>query len=148
LFCLDCELRQAGRGDTVKAIKPDKYIHDVCHSTGLGDGAAAVIVMKKSEAARRGLTPLAHIVSWAQTGIEPSIMGVGPISAIKQAVSNYLSIYLCIYYLKTLACNRFSFSGRGFPIFEGKLSRKNKLSENKTSNSGEYIKLRFVVLPG
>lgn len=50
--------------------------------------------MKKSEAARRGLMPLARIVSWAQTGIDPSIMGVGPISAIRKAVSNHLSMYL------------------------------------------------------
>ena len=98
---------QAGKGGIVKAIEPNKYIQVVCHSTGINDGAAAVILMKKSEAARRGLMPLARIVSWAQTGIDPSIMGVGPISAIKQAVSNYLSVYL----LKTLACNRFSFSG-------------------------------------
>lgn len=85
---------QAGKGGAVKAIKPSKYIQDVCPSTGINDGAAAVILMKKSEAARRGLMPLARIVSWAQTGIDPSIMGVGPISAIKQAVSNYLSMYL------------------------------------------------------
>lgn len=68
---------------------------------GINDGAAAVILMKKSEAARRGLMPLARIVSWAQTGIDPSIMGVGPVSAIKQAVSNYL----CIYYEKTVHNN-------------------------------------------
>ena len=43
--------------------------------------------MKKSEAENRGLTPLAHIVSWSQAGVEPSIMGTGPIPAIKQAVS-------------------------------------------------------------
>lgn len=85
---------QAGKGGTVKAINPNKYIKVVCHATGINDGAAAVILMKKSEAARRGLMPLARVVSWAQTGIDPSIMGVGPISAIKQAVSNYLSIYL------------------------------------------------------
>lgn len=38
--------------------------------------------------------PLARIVSWAQTGIDPSIMGVGPISAIRKAVSNYFSMHL------------------------------------------------------
>ncbi|NWI69308.1 THIC protein, partial [Todus mexicanus] len=60
------------------------------NASGINDGAAAVILMKKSEAARRGLMPLARMVSWAQT--DPSVMGVGPISAIKKAVSNYLSI--------------------------------------------------------
>lgn len=57
------------------------------HLAGMNDGAAAVVVMKKSEAARRGLAPLAQIVSWAQAGVEPSIMGTGPIPAIKQAVA-------------------------------------------------------------
>ncbi|NXB31737.1 THIC protein, partial [Eulacestoma nigropectus] len=56
------------------------------NASGLNDGAAAVLLMKKSEAARRGLMPLAQIVSWAQTGIDPSIMGVGPISAIRKAI--------------------------------------------------------------
>ncbi|NWS08138.1 THIC protein, partial [Motacilla alba] len=56
------------------------------NASGLNDGAAAVLLMKKSEAARRGLMPLARIVSWAQTGIDPSIMGVGPISAIRKAI--------------------------------------------------------------
>lgn len=57
------------------------------NASGMNDGAAAVVVMKKSEAARRGLAPLAQIVSWAQAGVEPSIMGTGPIPAIKQAVA-------------------------------------------------------------
>lgn len=43
--------------------------------------------MSQSEAQRRGLHPMARIVSWAQTGLEPSIMGTGPISAIRKAVS-------------------------------------------------------------
>lgn len=71
----------------------NKYIQVGYYSTGLNDGAAAVLLMKKSEAARRGLMPLARIVSWAQTGIDPSIMGVGPISAIRNAVSNHLYMY-------------------------------------------------------
>nr|XP_017200959.1 acetyl-CoA acetyltransferase, cytosolic isoform X2 [Oryctolagus cuniculus] len=57
------------------------------NASGMNDGAAAVVVMKKSEAASRGLVPLAQIVSWAQAGVEPSIMGTGPIPAIKQAVA-------------------------------------------------------------
>lgn len=59
---------------------------------GINDGAAAVVLMKKSEAENRGLTPLAEIVSWSQVGVEPSIMGTGPIPAIKQAVSLLLTI--------------------------------------------------------
>ncbi|XP_068926460.1 acetyl-CoA acetyltransferase, cytosolic [Petaurus breviceps papuanus] len=57
------------------------------NASGINDGAAAVVLMKKSEAERRGLTPLAQIVSWSQVGVDPAIMGVGPIPAIKQAVA-------------------------------------------------------------
>ncbi|XP_059032602.1 acetyl-CoA acetyltransferase, cytosolic isoform X2 [Mustela lutreola] len=57
------------------------------NASGINDGAAAVLLMKKSEATHRGLTPLAQIVSWSQVGVEPSIMGTGPIPAIKQAVN-------------------------------------------------------------
>ncbi|XP_015354108.1 acetyl-CoA acetyltransferase, cytosolic [Marmota marmota marmota] len=57
------------------------------NASGINDGAAAVVLMKKSEANNRGLSPLAEIVSWSQAGVEPSIMGIGPIPAIKQAVA-------------------------------------------------------------
>lgn len=57
------------------------------NASGISDGAAAVVLMRKSEAASRGLTPLAQIVSWSQVGVEPSIMGTGPVPAIKQAVA-------------------------------------------------------------
>ncbi|NXX86277.1 THIC protein, partial [Urocolius indicus] len=83
--------RHGSNLETVAKLKPC-FLTDgtgtitAANASGVNDGAAAVIIMKKSEAARRGLMPLARIVSWAQTGIDPSIMGVGPISAIKQAV--------------------------------------------------------------
>ncbi|XP_043925619.1 acetyl-CoA acetyltransferase, cytosolic [Protopterus annectens] len=57
------------------------------NASGINDGAAAVVLMKKSEAERRGLVPLAKIVSWASVGIDPSIMGTGPISAIKAVIA-------------------------------------------------------------
>nr|XP_003466383.1 acetyl-CoA acetyltransferase, cytosolic [Cavia porcellus] len=57
------------------------------NASGINDGAAAVVLMKKSEADNRGLTPLAQIISWSQAGVEPSLMGIGPIPAIKQAVA-------------------------------------------------------------
>ncbi|XP_078261236.1 acetyl-CoA acetyltransferase, cytosolic [Rhinoraja longicauda] len=56
------------------------------NATGINDGAAAVILMKSSMAQERGLTPLARIVSWAEAGLDPAIMGTGPIPAIKKAV--------------------------------------------------------------
>lgn len=55
--------------------------------TGINDGAAAAVLMSQSEAQRRGLQPMARIVSWAQTGLDPSVMGTGPILAIRKAVS-------------------------------------------------------------
>lgn len=65
------------------------------NASGMNDGAAAVVLMKTSEAGNCRLTPLAQIVSWAQAGVEPSIMGIGPIPAIKQAVSLIFSVGTC-----------------------------------------------------
>src|SRR5579871_2609019 len=56
------------------------------NASGINDGAAALVLMKASEAARRGLTPLARIASWAQAGVPPEIMGTGPIPATKKAL--------------------------------------------------------------
>ena len=55
-------------------------------ASGINDGAAAVVLMRASEAAKRGKTPLARIVSWAQDGVDPSIMGTGPIPASRAAL--------------------------------------------------------------
>ncbi|KAG9282919.1 acetyl-CoA acetyltransferase, cytosolic [Astyanax mexicanus] len=55
------------------------------NASGINDGAAATVLMSQSEAQRRGLRPMAKIVSSAQTGLDPSIMGTGPISAIRKA---------------------------------------------------------------
>src|SRR5712691_11611656 len=51
------------------------------NASGINDGAAAVVLMTAEAAARRGLTPLARIVSWATAGVDPAIMGTGPIPA-------------------------------------------------------------------
>jgi acetyl-CoA C-acetyltransferase len=55
-------------------------------ASGINDGAAAVVLMTLEEAQRRGITPLARIVSWAHAGVDPSIMGTGPIPASKKAL--------------------------------------------------------------
>ena len=55
-------------------------------ASGINDGAAVVVLMKASEAAKLGKTPLARIVSWAQAGVDPSIMGTGPIPASRAAL--------------------------------------------------------------
>jgi acetyl-CoA C-acetyltransferase len=56
------------------------------NASGINDGAAAVILMSAAEAERRGLTPLARIVSWANAGVDPAIMGTGPIPASRAAL--------------------------------------------------------------
>jgi len=56
------------------------------NASGINDGAAALVVMSADEAKRRGLTPLARIASWAQVGVDPSIMGTGPIPASRKAL--------------------------------------------------------------
>ncbi|MFH5923320.1 acetyl-CoA C-acetyltransferase [Roseomonas xinghualingensis] len=56
------------------------------NASGINDGAAAILVMKGAEAAKRGVTPLARIVSWATAGVDPSIMGTGPIPASRKAL--------------------------------------------------------------
>jgi acetyl-CoA C-acetyltransferase len=56
------------------------------NASGINDGAAAVVLMKASEAAKRGHTPLARIVSWAHAGVDPKIMGTGPIPASRAAL--------------------------------------------------------------
>ncbi len=56
------------------------------NASGINDGAAAVVVMKRSAAEKRGIEPLARIVSWATAGVDPSIMGTGPIPASKRAL--------------------------------------------------------------
>jgi acetyl-CoA C-acetyltransferase len=56
------------------------------NASGINDGAAAVVLMKASEAAKLGKTPLARIVSWAHAGVDPSIMGTGPIPASRAAL--------------------------------------------------------------
>jgi acetyl-CoA C-acetyltransferase len=55
-------------------------------ASGINDGAAAVVLMKASEAAKLGKTPLARIVSWGQAGVDPAIMGTGPIPASRSAL--------------------------------------------------------------
>jgi len=57
------------------------------NSSGLNDGAAVVLLMKEKDAIRRGLTPLARIASWATAGVDPKVMGTGPIPASKKALS-------------------------------------------------------------
>ena len=93
------------KGDTV--VDTDEFIRDgvtlegisglrpafskegsvtAANASGLNDGAAALVLMSADEAKRRGVEPLARIVSWATAGVEPEIMGTGPIPASRKAL--------------------------------------------------------------
>jgi len=56
------------------------------NASGINDGAAAAVLMTAAEAAKRGIEPLARIVSWATAGVDPAVMGTGPIPASKKAL--------------------------------------------------------------
>ena len=56
------------------------------NASGINDGAAAVVLMTAAEAEKRGLTPLARIASWATAGVDPAVMGSGPIPASRKAL--------------------------------------------------------------
>ncbi len=56
------------------------------NASGINDGAAAVVLMTAEEAERRGITPMARIVSWATAGVDPAIMGTGPIPSSRKAL--------------------------------------------------------------
>jgi len=93
------------KGDTV--VDADEYIRDGAtieamaalrpafdkagtvtagNASGLNDGAAALVLMSAKDAAARGLKPLARIASWAQAGVDPKVMGTGPIPASRKAL--------------------------------------------------------------
>lgn len=67
------------------AFKKDGTV-TAANASGINDGAAAVMMMSVEEAGKRGLNPLAIIKSWATAGVDPSIMGIGPVPASKKAL--------------------------------------------------------------
>ena len=79
-------------GSTVEAMAKLRPAFDkdgtvtAANASGLNDGAAAALLMTEAEATRRGITPMARIVSWATAGVDPKIMGTGPIPASRKAL--------------------------------------------------------------
>lgn len=79
-------------GATIEAMEKLRpaFVKDgsvtAANASGLNDGAAALVLMSADEAKARGLEPLARIASWATAGVDPSIMGTGPIPASKRAL--------------------------------------------------------------
>ncbi|MGA0605496.1 acetyl-CoA C-acetyltransferase [Phenylobacterium sp. VNQ135] len=75
--------------DSVSGLKPafaKEGSVTAANASGINDGAAALVLMSADEAARRGLKPLARIASWAHAGVDPEIMGTGPIPASRKAL--------------------------------------------------------------
>jgi len=79
-------------GATIEAMEKLKpaFVKDgsvtAANASGINDGAAALVLMSADEAKARGLEPLARIASWATAGVDPAIMGTGPIPASKKAL--------------------------------------------------------------
>jgi acetyl-CoA C-acetyltransferase len=67
------------------AFKKDGTV-TAANASGLNDGAAALVLMSRAEAERRGSPILARIASWASAGVDPSIMGIGPVPATRRAL--------------------------------------------------------------
>ncbi|ESZ28259.1 acetyl-CoA C-acetyltransferase [Mesorhizobium sp. L2C066B000] len=79
-------------GATIDAMSQLKPAFDkdgtvtAANASGINDGAAGALLMSEAEATRRGITPLVRIASWATAGVDPAIMGTGPIPASKRAL--------------------------------------------------------------
>ncbi len=83
-------IRHGATMDAMQKLRP-AFVKDgsvtAANASGLNDGAAAVVLMSEEEAAKRGLKILARIASYATAGLDPSIMGVGPIHASRKALT-------------------------------------------------------------
>jgi len=79
-------------GTTLDALKKLRPAFDkngtvtAGNASGINDGAAAIVLMSDKDAAKRGIKPLARIVSWATSGVDPAVMGTGPIPASRAAL--------------------------------------------------------------
>ena len=82
-------IRHGATMDAMTKLKPafDKDgTVTAANASGINDGAAGALLMTEAEAVRRGITPLVRIASWATAGVDPSVMGTGPIPASKRAL--------------------------------------------------------------
>jgi acetyl-CoA C-acetyltransferase len=82
-------IRHGATLDSVSGLKPafnKEGTVTAANASGLNDGAAALVLMTADEAKKRGLKPMARIASWAHAGVDPEIMGTGPIPASRKAL--------------------------------------------------------------
>ena len=85
----DEHIRHDASAEALARLKPallDGGTVTAGNSSGLNDGAAALILLEEAEAERRGLNPLARIAAWAHAGLDPQVMGLGPIPASRKAL--------------------------------------------------------------
>jgi acetyl-CoA C-acetyltransferase len=83
-------IRHGATLETMQKLKPafsKEGTVTAGNASGINDGAAAVLLMSEAEAGRRGLKPLARIAAYATAGVDPAIMGVGPIQASRKALA-------------------------------------------------------------
>ncbi|TQS71452.1 acetyl-CoA C-acetyltransferase [Rhodobacteraceae bacterium] len=90
VFDSDEYIRHGATIESLQKLRPAFLREDgtvtAGNASGINDGAAAVLLMTEEEAEKRGLTPMARIASYATAGVEPSIMGCGPIPASRKAL--------------------------------------------------------------
>lgn len=77
----------AGISKLRPAFKPDGGTVTAANASGINDGAAAIVVMSEEKAKELGVTPMAEWVTGSSAGVEPSIMGIGPVAATKKAMA-------------------------------------------------------------
>jgi acetyl-CoA C-acetyltransferase len=90
VFAVDEYINRKSNAESLSGLKPafDKAGSVTAgNASGINDGAAAVMVMKASKAAALGLTPLGRIASFATSGLDPAMMGMGPVSASQKALA-------------------------------------------------------------
>jgi acetyl-CoA C-acetyltransferase len=89
-FATDEHVRKATTAESLSSLRP-AFKKDgtvtAGNASGLNDGAAAVVLMTAAEAARRGIKPLARVTGYAHAGVDPSVMGLGPVPAVQKLLA-------------------------------------------------------------
>ena len=89
-FATDEHVRKATTAESLAGLRPafkEDGTVTAGNASGLNDGAAAVVLMTASEAARRGIAPLARVTAYAHAGVDPSVMGLGPVPAVRKLLA-------------------------------------------------------------
>ncbi len=89
-FATDEHVRKATTAESLGGLRPafkKDGTETAGNASGLNDGAAAVVLMSAAEAARRGIAPLARVTGYAHAGVDPSVMGLGPVPAVRKLLA-------------------------------------------------------------